>query len=72
MDLTGEEVLQIKWSYSPGRAGMYLEDVTTGNTYLFSWRFTRWTMLPPTLQESICRALNRPDWLAALGLAPPE
>jgi hypothetical protein len=68
MDVTDEEVLAIRFDY---RAGMYLEDLSTGNTYRLGW-ISRWKMLPPALQESICRGLNRADWLVALGLAPPE
>jgi hypothetical protein len=68
MDITAEEVLAIRWDY---RAGMYLEDLSTGNTYRLGW-ITKWTMLPTALQESICRGLNRTDLLVALGLTPPE
>jgi len=68
MDVTDEEVLVIKWDF---RAGMYLEDLSTGNTYRLGW-INRWKMLQPAEQESICRGLNRTDWLVALELAPPE
>jgi hypothetical protein len=68
MDLSGEEVLAIRWDF---RAGMYLEDRGTGNTYRLGW-INRWKMLPPAVQESICRGLNRTDLLVLLGLAPPE
>jgi hypothetical protein len=68
MDVTDEEVLAIRWDF---RAGMYLEDLTTGNTYRLGW-INRWAMLSPALQESICRALNRTDLLVLLGLTPPD
>jgi hypothetical protein len=67
---TDVEDLKIKWDLLAG-TGMYLEDVSTGNTYRLGW-INRWKMLAPAQQEAICRGLNRPDWLVLLGLANPD
>ena len=51
--------------------GVYLEDEETGNTYevgLVPWG----KRLSPADQESICRALGRPEWCDLLGLDAVE
>ena len=61
--LTGEEV-RICWMWF---YGLYLE--VAGSQY--SLGLTN-RLLSPADQESICRAVGRPDWIVLLGLDVPE
>ena len=62
--LTGEPVkVRGMWLY-----GLYLE----GADFQHSLGGKPWDVLSPAEQESICRALGRPDLIPLLGLDAPE
>lgn len=64
--LTGERLV-IRWRFL---SGAYLEDEKTGALYQIGGH--KWQILSPSQQESICRGLQREDWIALLGLGPTD
>jgi hypothetical protein len=65
--VTGVRV-RIRWMFY---YGMYLEDPETGNQYAMGPGSEN-RVLSPEEQESICRGLNRKQWVTLLGLNLPE
>jgi hypothetical protein len=62
--LTGERLV-VRWRLW---TGVYLEDEKTGAVYQIGGN--KWQVLSPSQQESICRGLQRKDWVVLLGLRP--
>jgi len=53
------------------KGGWYLEDSETGNHFSLG-PLTKWDVLSPCEQASICRALSREHLIVLLGLDAPD
>jgi len=60
--------LTLEWRFGRGTYLVLGADEKTGAVYEIGG--SKWQVLSPVEQESICRALQREDWIVLLGLRP--